>query len=159
MAAGPDEYLVVWTEAASSTSDYVVLGRRVAGDGTPQGSSEGFPLGPFGGPAVHRSTPVSYGAGHGYLVAWEFNTGPAGYDVHGRYVLPGQNWAADRAFAVMDTPETEEMPSVACAPSGACLVVWDTRDPAGVEDWDIFGRMVRPCRHAFLPLVVRDQGR
>jgi len=44
VAAGPDEYLVVWEDGTWSTDDYDIYARRVSGDGTPQGSDGGFSI-------------------------------------------------------------------------------------------------------------------
>jgi hypothetical protein len=99
VAAGPDEYLVVWEDGTWGTDDYDIFARRVSGGGTPQGASGGFEIDGVGDDNLHVDPAVAYGAGYGYLVAWRyFDPGASGQDVYGRYVMRGQNAASGDEF-------------------------------------------------------------
>jgi len=154
VAAGPDEYLVVWEDGNWGTNDYDVFARRVDGDGTPQGSAGGFEIDGLGDGNLHVDPAVAYGGGYGYLVAWRyFDAGLSGQDVHGRYVMPGQDSAAGDAFAIDSGLDSQANPALACDPSGDCLVVEEDDWPSG--DFEIRGRFVRPY-HIYVPLVLRN---
>jgi hypothetical protein len=153
VAAGPDEYLVVWINNVTGTSDSI-FARRVNDEGNPEGGG-GFEIGGTGTSVKLVDPSVAYGAGYGYLVTWEYYTG-AGFDVYGRYVMRGQNSPAGAPFAIVDAAQSQEQPAVACAPSGDCLVVWaDSQAAGGAGDYEIRGRFVRP-RHVFLPALLHQ---
>jgi hypothetical protein len=151
VAAGLDEVLAVWWEIRPE--GYQLRGRRVSSSGTPLGGSDGF-----GVSAVYMSTgwydpDVAYAEGYGYLATWDYDTvGPTIYDVHGRYVMAGQNAASGSPFSVDSSTPVQIQPGVACAPAGDCLVAyawWNS------TNYDIGGRLVRP-HHVYLPLALRD---
>ena len=155
VAAGPDEYLVVWEDGNWGTNDYDVFAWRADGDGTPQGSTARFEIDGLGDGNLHVDPAVAYGGGYGYLVAWRyFDAGLSGQDVHGRYVMPVQDSAAGDAFAIDNGSDSQANPAIACAPSGDCLVVEEDDWPGA--DFEIRGRFVRPCR-VHLPLVLRNR--
>jgi len=153
VAAGPDEYLVVWEDGAWGTNDYDIFARRVSGDGTPQGPAGGFSIAKATA-NLHVDPDVAYGAGYGYLVAWRYyDSGSSGQDVYGRYVMPGQDSAAGDEFAIDGDSNSQANPAIACASSGDCLVVEEDNWPSG--DYEIRGRFVRPY-HVYLPLTLRN---
>ncbi len=154
VAAGPDEYLVVWEDGTSGTDDYDIFARRVSGTGTLQGAPGGFEIDGVGDNNLHVDPAVAYGAGYGYLVAWRYyDPGASGQDVYGRYVMPGQDSPAGDEFAIDNGPDSQAYPAVACASSGDCLVVEEDNWPIG--DYEIRGRFVRPY-HVYLPLALRN---
>ena len=153
VAAGPDEYMVVWADRLSSPDLDDVCARRLDGAGTPQGSTCGFPIALGAGYQMHPM--VSYGAGYGYLVVWRYVHGtPDAWDVYGRYVMPGRDAATGDAFLVSNTPSFDTGEDVSCSLAGNCLVVMDNY-VAGATDYEIQGRMVMPHRIC-LPLAARN---
>ena len=127
------------------------------GNGTPQGSSGGFPIAKAT-TNLHVDPDVAYGAGYGYLVTWRyFDSGASGEDVYGRYVVQGQDSAAGDEFVIDDTEDAQRYPAVGCAPSGDCLVVEEDNYLFGVgtNDYEIRGRGVRP-HHIYLPCALRN---
>jgi hypothetical protein len=157
VAAGPDEYLVVWINNVGGTSDSI-FARMVYGvEGEPH-EGDGFEIGGTGAKLKLLDPNVAFGPGYGYLVTWEYFTGSE-YDVYGRYVMRGQNSPAGDSFTVVGTAQSQEQPAVACDPSGDCLVVWaDSRAAGGgAGDYEIRGRFVR-LHHTYLPTLLRDLG-
>lgn len=160
VAAGPDEYLVVWAaEEVGTTDGYDIMGRRVSGAGAPLGSG-GFTIAGAGDTKLYNEPAVAYSPGYGYLVAWAHDVDPGGafaYDVGGRYVMPGQNQAAGNWFALDNSAYGQTKPDLACDLMGDCLVVEeDEWSPAGAGDYEIRGRFVRP-HHVYLPLALRGK--
>jgi len=156
IAAGPNEYLVTWSDGAAPTSDYDIYARRVSGSGAPQGSAAGFHVGGNSTSYVNLLPAVAYGRGFGYLVSWQYDSsgGYTNYDVYARYVMPGQDSAAGYPFVVDDYAYTQEYPALACAPSGDCLLVEQDDYPSGTEA-DIRARLVTPY-HYYLPLILQN---
>jgi hypothetical protein len=156
VGAGPDEYLVVWSDGVFPTSNYDTYGRRLDGAGTPQGNAAGFHTAGNSTSYVNLLPAVAYGSGFGYLVSWDYDSsgGYTNYDVYARYVLPGQDTALGYQFAIDTYTYTQEYAAVACAPSGDCLVVYQDDYPSGTEA-DIRGRLVMPRRAYYLPTVLR----
>jgi hypothetical protein len=148
VAAGPDEYLVVWTNRYGAPNDDDIFARRVSGSGILQGASGGFPIAQ--GAGYQLSPAVAYGAGYGYLVTW--HDVPTGWHTFGRYVLPGYDAAAGAGFEVSDSYGFDVGVEVACAPSGTCLMV---TSPASPTDYEVLGRMVSPHR-VYLPLTLKN---
>jgi hypothetical protein len=157
VAAGPDEYLVVWINNVGATSDSI-FARLVYGEEGEPHPGDGFEIGGTGTKIKLLDPNVAFGPGYGYLVTWEYFTGSR-TDVYGRYVMRGQNSPAGDSFTVVGTAQSQEQPAVACGPSGDCLVVWaDSRAAGGgAGDYEIRGRFVR-LHHTYLPTVLRDQG-
>lgn len=153
VAAGPDEYLVVWEDGDWSTNNYDIFARRVNGDGS-QGPSGGFAIDGVGDGNLHVNPAVAYGAGYGYLVAWRYYEGGSNQNIYGRYVMPGQDSAAGEEFAIDGDSGSQRYPAVACNSSGDCLVVEEDNWP-GPADYEIRGRFVRP-HHIYLPLTLRN---
>lgn len=153
VAAGPDEYLVVWEDGNWGTNDYDIFARRVSGDGDPQGSSIGFAIDGLGDGNLHVDPAVAYGAGYGYLVAWRYYEGGSNQNIYGRYVMPGQDSAAGEEFAIDSGLDSQANPAVACNSNGDCLVVEEDNWPG--PDYEIRGRFVQP-HHIYLPLVLRN---
>ena len=152
VAAGPDEYLVTWTNRFTSEAKDDICARRVSGDGVPEGLAEGFPIAE--GAAYQMLPAVAYGEGYGYLIAWRRIVGtPGGWHTQGRYVMPGHDWPVGEGFEVSDTESFDTGEDVACAPSGSCFVVMDNIFDG--TDYDVQGRMVSPHR-VYLPLVVHN---
>lgn len=154
VAAGPDEYLVAWEDGIWGTDDYDIYGRRVSGDGVPQGPAGGFSVAAETA-NLHVDPAVAYGLGYGYLVTWRyFDPGSSGQDVYGRYVMPGRNQAAGAAFEIDSGSDLQAYPALACDFAADCLVVEEDNWPGG--DYEIRGRFVRP-HHVYLPLTLRKQ--
>lgn len=156
VAAGPDEYLVVWSDGNGDTppTNYDIYGSRVLGNGTLPGGStnRGFPIASATA-NNHLDPAVAYGQGYGYLVAWDFNSGtPTGWDIYGRYVMAGQNSPAGSEFAIDGGTYNQLQPALACAPSGDCLEAEMDEYPG--SDYEIRGRLVKPY-HVYLPLVLK----
>ena len=165
VAAGPDEYLVVWSDGDPATADYDIYGRRVSGEGQPLGPAGGFLISSTS--AAWRESPdVAFGGRCGYLVVWSHAEGisagwpPTLQDVYGARVPVGQDTTAGGQFAIDDGADLQSEPAVACAPWGRCLVVEQDNWPAASGNgYQIRGRMASlVCPHVtFLPLVLRDR--
>jgi hypothetical protein len=156
VAAGQDEFLVVWEDGTFGTDDYDVYGRRLAADGTPLGPSTGFAIA-ANTPHLHVDPKVAYGSGYGYLVSWRFfDPGPTGEDVYARYVPLRSNAAVGEEVKIDASEDAQRFPGVACS-AQHCLVAYDDnyRFGAGVSDFDIRGRFVIP-HHVFLPAILRS---
>jgi hypothetical protein len=156
IAAGPDEYLVVWSDGLYGTTDYDIFARRVRGDGVPMGAGSGFAIELSG--SLFRGYPdVAYPQGGFYLVVWAYhydNSSPYDYwDIYGRYVLAGQDTAWDGAFGIDTTSGAQMEPAVACARTWACLVV--EQDYYWGNPGEIGGYFVK-LRHVYLPLMLRN---
>ncbi len=159
VAAGPDEYLVAWTDENTGTSQYDVFARRLSGDGgTPLGPSDGFPIAQF--PSASSYLPdVDYGRIYGYLVTW-YSDQPSYLDeVYGNYVLSGRDEVSALPFGVNGgMGSSQRTPAIACTPIGECLVVsednldWPTWTP---KDYEIRGSFILPWRIQ-LPIVLRN---
>lgn len=154
VAAGPDEYLVVWEDGTLGTNDYDIFARRVSGAGAPEGSSGGFCIA-WETAELHVDPAVAYGAGYWYLVTWRyFGPAPSGEDVYGRHVLPGRDEPAGQAFGIDTSFDSQAHPALACDSAGVCLVVEEDKYTGG--DYEIRGRFVTPYR-VYLPLTLRQQ--
>lgn len=150
-AYGDEQYLVSWW--ASVPGGTQVRGRRVGNDGTPQGSAHGFSISTAYSAGPYRPSALAHGAAQGYLVVWlDDGSGPSLEDVHGGYVMDGQDSAAGDPFAIDDTAPSQDTPSVACAPYGGCLVAYMWWN---VTDWDIGARLVWP-HGLYVPLALRN---
>lgn len=146
LAAGPNEYLAVWSEDHGTKSS--IWGRRILGDGTLQSF-----ISLADDVSKHRVEPaVDYGDGGHYLVAWRY-IGPADWDVYGRLVKAGQNSPEGPEFALDDGVSMQKVPAVGCAPAGRCLVVEEDNWPGG--DYEIRGRLVG-YRRIILPISLRN---
>jgi hypothetical protein len=150
VASGWEGYLAIWWE--DRPGGLQVRGRRVGSDGTPLGSGDGFGISEENTLFVSDlRTALAYGEGYGYLATWlRYNTGSSTHDIAGRYVMDGQDSASGSPFVIEGSGSVS--PSVACAPSGDCLVGYRWWI---VGDYDIGGRFVRPHR-VYLPLVLRN---
>jgi hypothetical protein len=151
VAAGPDEYLVVWSETIPDPFGMQVRGRWMSTDGIPKGGPAGFDVGEVD--TIHeadRQLALAYGEGCGYLATWHFAEPDPTDTIYGRYALAGQDSASGSQFAVASSIQPQSWPAVACAPSGDCLVAYSWWDGS---DHDIRGRFVRP-RRIYLPLVL-----
>ena len=151
LAAGPNEYLAVWSEDYGTKTS--IWGRRVHGDGALQ---------PFislaNDAGKHRVDPaVDFGDGGHYLVAWQFWDVIGGswdsWDIYGRVVRAGQNSPEGDEFVLFNLLYHQKAPAVGCAPAGPCLVVEEDNYPGG--DYEILGRLIGH-RRVFLPLTLRN---
>lgn len=151
VAAGPDEYLVVWEDGTWGSDNYDIYGRRVSGAGAPQGT-RGFSIASET-TNLHVEPAVAYGSGYGYLVTWRYvDPGESGDGVYGRYVMPGRNVAAGKGFEIDAGSYSQVEPALACVSSGDCLVVETDNWPGA--DYEIRGRLVRPY-HIYFPVAFR----
>ncbi len=145
LAAGPDEYLAVWTEEHGTKTS--IWGRRIQGDGALQ---------PFislaNDPGKHRVEPaVGYGDGGRYQVAWRYIA--TNWDVYGRDVMAGQNSPDGSEYPIDHYVYNQKVPAVACAPMGTCLVVYE--DDAPGSDYEIRARFAGYQR-VVLPVTLRN---
>jgi hypothetical protein len=152
VAAGPDEYLVVWQDGPN-TSHRTIYARHVSGNGE-------TPTPPFliidHTNEVCSGPDVAYGQGYGYLLTWSYDTPTStAADTYGRYVMPGQGVPAGDEFCIDCSVGEQITPALACAFSGDCLYVQSDSIDAVGPDYEILGRTVRP-HHVYLPLVLRD---
>lgn len=145
LAAGPNEYLAVWTEDYGTKTS--IWGRRVHGDGALQSF-----ISLANDPGKHRVEPaVAYGDGGRYQVAWRYIAGT--WDVYGRHVKAGNNSPDGSEYPIDHYSYNQKAPAVACAPMGPCLVAYE--DDAPGPDYEIRGRFVGYQR-IFLPLTLRN---
>lgn len=151
VAAGPDEYLVVWHECDAGPADCDIVGRRVSGTGVL--APVAFAISTSG--TQNRFWPdVAFAPGRLYLVAWHvFDGGSTAWNIRGRKVFPGQNVAAGAEFPIDDTGESQYNPAVVCSANGDCAVAEDDNfySPTPTE---ITVVLIRPQR-AFVPLLRR----
>jgi hypothetical protein len=153
VAAGPNEYLVVWEDSALGTS---IAARRVSGDGILQGSPGGFCIA-CSGSEIYVEPGIAYGNIYGYLVTWRLTSGSASDDdIYGRFVKPGQDAPSDSQFVIDDNLLSQREPALACGTHGDCLVVQeDNYSVAMPMDYEIRGRFVL-AHHVYLPLILRN---
>jgi hypothetical protein len=145
IAAGPDEYMVVWDEDYGATKNSI-WGRRVGGDG----SLHSFiPLANDTG-KIRFEPEVSFGDGGHYLVTWRYVGGT--WDIFGRHVRAGQNSPEGPEFPIDDGAGHQKVPAVSCAGSSPCLVVYEDEYPG--PDYEIRGRLVGH-RRIHLPITLR----
>ncbi len=152
VAAGPDEYLVTFSNGAFAAPLY---GRRIGHTGQPLGPGTGFPLTQNLGPTWEGGD-VAF-ARDRYLATWfgaPVNP-PNEYDVYGCSAMAGHDWPAGDDFIIADEPYWQTQPKLACTPHGDCLIVYEDKAPDG-NNPRIRGRLVSPCPRAFLPLVPRN---
>ena len=159
VAAGPDEYLVAWTDENTTTTQYDVFARRLSGDGgTPLGPSDGFPIAQF--PSGSSYLPdVDYGRIYEYMVTWHSDQPSWLDEVYGNYVLSGRDEVSGLPFGVNGGMGSSQCnPAVACTPIGECLVVsednldWPTWTQ---KDYEIRGSFILPWR-VYVPIVLRN---
>ena len=152
LAASAGEYLAVWADGASSSTTEIYA-RRVGGDGTPLGPGGGFWI--AGSPGRHEGAPcVAFGAGYGFLIAWQRMISGLNYNVHARYAMRGQDHTAGSEFALDNDVKVQMHPAVACAPSGECLMAEEDNNSVG-GDFEIRGRLVM-LHHVYLPLTLNN---
>lgn len=158
VAAGPDEFLVAWTQMDLSSSEYRVYGRRTNYDGTPLGPFQGFPIASSTTTTIMRqASDATYSPFSGYLVVSSYFN-PSSFDesdVYGRFVLPGQDHATGNEFPIDTNPHYQSAPAVACDSSGDCLVA-EIHNPLAYPagDKEIRGRLVY-VRRTYLPAILR----
>lgn len=153
IACSLNECLVSW---GSGTHGYVKA-RRVSLDGTP--------LGPFGGfeightiENIHKRVPsVSLFNPWGYLVVWftwDIHSNDHG-DIYSRVVGFGKDQPLGSEYPVDNRPYYESQPSLACGPTGSCLLV-NTHNPLEYPagDDEISGRLIYTPQ-VFQPLIIR----
>lgn len=152
LAAGPDEFLAVWSEKASGGPEKI-WGRRVNGSGT---------LGPFVKFADHTpqscvEPAVAFSPIYGYFISWRFvSGGSTGDDIYGRFIRAGQDAPTDVEFVIDNTNFSQRSPAQACASSGACLLVEeDNWSPLSASDYQIRGKLVLTYP-IYLPLILRN---
>jgi hypothetical protein len=144
LAAGPDEYLAVWTEDYGTKSS--IWARRVGGDGSLHSF---FSLANDSG--KYRVEPaVAFGDGGHYLVAWR-HIGTS-WDIFGRHVGAGKDSPEGPQFPIDDGAFNQKSPALDCSPSGPCLVVQE--DNFLGTNYDIMGRLVGH-RRIHLPITLR----
>lgn len=137
LSATTGEYLVVWKQDRGATGADVV-GRRLAGDGTPTGAeiviSESASLEQYRPRVAHNPTADEY------LVAWYEERGATGFDVMGRR-LDGDGTPLGADLAISAGAGAEQyLPRLAFnAAWNEYLVVWHE---LRAGSWDVMGRRV-----------------
>ena len=150
LAAGPDEYLAVWSNSLNP-SGTAIYGRRVTGAGALQPY---IILTAYSG-QTHVEPAVAYGNIYGYLVTWRYASGGAPDDeIYGRFVKSGQNTPWGSTFGIYSATYSQRSPALACGTRGDCLVVEEDNRPLGA-DYEIRGRFVQ-AYHVYLPCMLRN---
>jgi len=153
VAAGPDEYLVAFTNGIISGPIYA---RRVSGAGTPLGASSGFTVSP---PSDCRQPDMAYSSIYGYMVSFHIYETTYLEDVYTNNVLPGQDAVNQFPYGTNGGISTRQKEaSVACITDGDCFVVTeDNLDYATwtQKDYEIRGTFLLTHR-IYLPLVHTD---
>ena len=151
VAAGVNEYLLVWEDGPSPTHR-TVYGRVVSGAGNL--AQAWLEVRNVTG-NVYTEVDVAHGIGPEYLVTWRHASGgPTGDNVYARLVNSVQAAAVGNDLAVDDTGGSQRVPALACSPLGDCLVAEE--DDKGSSNYDISGRFVRGLyRNTYLPMVLR----
>jgi hypothetical protein len=152
LAAGPDEYLVVWDEDHGASMDSV-WARRVAGNG---GLHSFINIAHHSGQR-HVEAAAALGDGGHYLVAWRQSLGAppsANWNIRGRTVRQGQNATEGPAFDIDIWQALQKNPDVACAAASRCLVVYEDDFPGGGGPYNIRGRLLGHVR-VFVPVTLR----
>ena len=153
IAIGPDEYLVTF-KVGLGGSYGPIYGRRVSGEGIPLGPASAFEISSTSPVGANVSQAIAYGAKFGFLVAISLSPDTTQItNVYGRYVMAESDSAAGIEFGIDLSGFEQNNPSVACAPSGDCLVVYEDNWPDGA-DYEIRGRIVKPHR-VYFPVILR----
>jgi hypothetical protein len=159
VAAGPDEYLVAWTDGVSGSGKDDIFARRLSGDGgVPLGPADGFPIVQFLSDSCFMPD-VAYGPVYGYMVTWHSYNASYLEDVYANYVRSGQDQVSGLPFGMNGGwGSSQRNAAVACTPAGEFLVAtednldWTTWTPA---DYEIRGSFALPY-YVDLPLVLRN---
>jgi hypothetical protein len=153
ISCGLKDCLVVWSGGFAG----YVKARRVSHDATPLGPTGGFEIAGVIKDVIQRNPNVSIFNPWGYLVTWDyFVTTTADHgDVYGRVVAFGRDKPMDLEFPIDDRKYFEGDSSLACDPTGSCLLV-DKHNPLEYPagDYEINGRLVLTLRN-FIPLIMR----
>ena len=157
VAAGPDEFLVVWSDGNGDNppTNYNIYGSRVRGDGSLPGgaSNRGSPIA-YDGTNNRFAADLAYADGWGYFVAWHYYSGLAsGWDIWGNHWVPGLDQPAGAEFVLDNSPHDQYSPAVACQPGGDCFFA-DEDYGYSVATSEITGWWMR-LQKAYLPLTVR----
>lgn len=119
-----DDYLVVWLHWDSVSNASGIRARRVAGDGSPLGSADGFPVSGIEHPGIAHSRPlVEFAGRQGFLVGWDHDDSetPTQEDLHGRFVEPRMDFASFTEFPTWATTDWDFYGHFACSGTGQCL--------------------------------------
>jgi hypothetical protein len=162
VAAGPNEYLVVWNEGTSLSAPQKIWGKRLTGTGT---------IGPFIKLADHDpdhcfDPSVSYSSFLGYVVTWSYKNVSLGniFDVIGRTLKAGQDTPSNEEFPISHISYSgggmflldgqQRSPALACGTWGICLAAYEDNCCILNPDYEIRGRLVTP-NFIHLPLIER----
>lgn len=159
VAAGPDEYLVTWTDENTTTGYYDIFARRLSGNGgTPVGPADGFPIAQFSFGSCYMPD-VDYAWIYGYMVTWHGYSSTYLDDVYGHQVPVGSDAPRGLFFGVNGGMGSRQgTPAIACAPPGDCLVASeDNLDHTTwtQADYEIRGSFLLAWRQ-FVPSVLRN---
>jgi len=153
IAIGPDEYLVTFKVGVVSYGP--IYGRRVSGEGIPLGPTSAFDISSTLPVGSNVSQAIAYGEKFGFLVVISLAPDISQIsNVYGRYVMVESDSAAGAEFGINLGGFNQNNPSVACAPSGDCLVVYEDSWPDGA-DYEIRGSFVKPLR-VYFPSILKD---
>jgi hypothetical protein len=130
VGAHGDGYLVAWLHQENSFVNGEIRARRLAGDGSPLGTSGGFLVSGFPDTLGGVVSGVRFNGDQGFFVGWGNRTA-GDTDQHGRYVELGSDEAAFFEFPSFATQDWDGPGRFACNGTGQCLVV--CRIQAGVH--------------------------
>lgn len=154
VAAGPGEYLVVWTEGLNN-ANHDIRARRVSGTGTPLGSGEGFQVAGFDAPNTHRAPSVSYMGTGAYLVAWMWDRNGFGlWDIQAREVTAGQDGSLGTLLALDASAVMRRYPSSTCLGTGDCLLAYAKNTSDDHVHFETWGSVLRRFR-VFIPMTLQ----
>jgi len=150
-AAGADEFLVSWSRIDSNMA-FDLYGRRLTGDGTPQGDQFPIATGIFD---MHLNGDIAYRPGIGYLNVSLYHNSTAADedDIYLRFVKPGQDQTSGPEYALDTSLGRQDQPGIACDPRGACLAVY-THNPQASNTVGIRGRVIGFGQY-FIPMLLR----
>jgi hypothetical protein len=160
LAAGPNEFLAVWSENVIG-GPQKIWGRRVIGDGT---------LGSFikfadRAPENCVEPVVAYEPFWGYFLSWRYVSPGGIWDIFGRTIGAGQNTPSSAEFPISYISYSgggtfivdgqQKGPAVACGAMGICLAAYEDNCCIFNSDYEIRGRLVTP-NFLYLPLIERN---
>jgi len=153
VAAGPDEYLLVWQDGPSATHR-TLYSRRVIGPGNLAPAFTAI-RDEAGQVFVEPDVAFTEAAAGTYLISWRHASSSAtGDNTYGLYVKAGQGNVLDTYFTIDEDSNSQRSPAAACAPSGDCFAVEEDNIGAAA-DYEIRGRFVRLHRLA-LPMILKQ---
>jgi hypothetical protein len=155
VAAGDDEYMVVWADGPGNDpkSDYDIYGTRVSGDGTVLGYPSGYGI-DWTGTNNRLGPQVAYD-GLGYLVVWNVYHAATGWDVDAARVSTGGGLFAVSEIDIGGRGYDQYLRDVACLPFVTCMAAAEDYYYDSGSHAEVTLLLVRPYR-SYLPLALRN---